>query len=379
MGIRIGGTMPGAGNTIAFNAGNGVFLASDANGTARGNFVASNSIHDNALLGINLNGGGQNSLGVTANDAGDGDGGVNNLQNFPMLTAVMSTATETIISGTLNSNVEATYRLEFFSNTTIDPSGHGEGETFLGPTEVTTDNNGNVGFTVTLATAAPAGRLVTTTATRLVDDDSNPATPQVPTDTSEFSRIFIDGDFNDDGLYDLLDIDALVAEIAAATHNLLFDLTGDTLVNLADRDAWLAEAGAFNLPSGNPYLLGDANLDGVVDGSDFGIWNANKFTAVAAWGQGDFTADGSVDGSDFGVWNANKFTASDESRGMRGAGALVAPTWIAIHHGHANSRRCDGGRAGESGRPRRLDGRGRDGELAVPVLALPPIRDLVSA
>jgi hypothetical protein len=81
-------------------------------------------------------------------------------------------------------------------------------------------------------------------------------------------------------------------------------------VDLADRDAWLAEAGAVNLPSANPYLLGDANLDGVVDGLDFGIWNAHKFTAVTAWSAGDFNATGTVDGQDFDIWNNNKFTGS---------------------------------------------------------------------
>jgi hypothetical protein len=48
-----------------------------------------------------------------------------------------------------------------------------------------------------------------------------------------------------------------------------------------------------------------------VDGLDFGIWNASKFSSVAAWCSGDFNADGVVDGSDFGVWNSRKFTASD--------------------------------------------------------------------
>jgi hypothetical protein len=120
-----------------------------------------------------------------------------------------------------------------------------------------------------------------------------------------------DGDFNDDGLYDGLDIDALVGAIAAGTHPSSFDLTGDTLVNVADRDAWLVEAGGVNLGPGHVYRLGDTNLDSVVDGSDFGNWNANKFTAVAQWTRGDFSADGVVDGSDFGVWNANKFTSAD--------------------------------------------------------------------
>jgi hypothetical protein len=91
-------------------------------------------------------------------------------------------------------------------------------------------------------------------------------------------------------------------------------------VNLADRDAWLVEGGAQNpaQTGGNPFLLGDANLDGFVDGSDFGIWNANKFTANAAWCSGDFSADGFVDGSDFGVWNSNKFTSSLNLRTLPG-------------------------------------------------------------
>jgi hypothetical protein len=123
----------------------------------------------------------------------------------------------------------------------------------------------------------------------------------------------VDGDFNDDGLYDGLDIDALVAEIAAGTHQPPFDLTGDGLVNLADRDAWLAEAGEVNLGPGLVYLLGDANLDGVVDGQDFIAWNNHKFQSVAAWTKGDFTADGVVDGQDFLAWNANKFQSSNQS------------------------------------------------------------------
>ncbi len=120
-----------------------------------------------------------------------------------------------------------------------------------------------------------------------------------------------DCDFDDDGDCDIDDIDTLIGEIAAGTNDVAFDLTGDSLVDLADRDQWLVDAGARNLPSGNPYLLGDANLDGVVDTSDFNIWNQNKFTSVAAWSAGDFNADGVVDTSDFNIWNTNKFTSSD--------------------------------------------------------------------
>ena len=54
-------------------------------------------------------------------------------------------------------------------------------------------------------------------------------------------------------------------------------------------------------------LLGDANTDGVVDVSDFNLWNTNKF-AKTGWSGGDFNGDGFADVSDFNIWNENKFT-----------------------------------------------------------------------
>ncbi len=133
----------------------------------------------------------------------------------------------------------------------------------------------------------------------------------------------ISGDFDGNGVYECADIDGLIGEIIAGTNSAAFDLNGDGAVDLADRDAWLAEAGAAQLPSGNPYLLGDANLDGVVDVSDFGVWNGNKFTATGAWCLADFNADGVTDVSDFGVWNGNKFTSAD------GAVAVPEPGFVA--------------------------------------------------
>jgi hypothetical protein len=121
----------------------------------------------------------------------------------------------------------------------------------------------------------------------------------------------IDGDFNNDGLYNCADIDSLVNDIANGTNTGSFDLTGDGQVNSADLTEWLAEAGAANIGPGRPYRVGDANLDGIVDGSDFGLWNSNKFTGNKNWCQGNFNADSVTDGSDFGLWNSNKFTASD--------------------------------------------------------------------
>ena len=81
-------------------------------------------------------------------------------------------------------------------------------------------------------------------------------------------------DFDGSGSCDGDDIDALVPNIAMGPADpATYDLTNDGMVNLADRDAWLAQAGAENLPSQSAYLLGDANLDGTVDGQDFISWN----------------------------------------------------------------------------------------------------------
>ena len=90
----------------------------------------------------------------------------------------------------------------------------------------------------------------------------------------------------------------------------------------------------FSFPPGNSYLPGDANLDGFVDASDFNIWNANKFTANAAWCSGDFNADGLVDASDFNIWNANKFQSADSVHMVpepTGLGlVVVALAWLAF-------------------------------------------------
>ena len=134
------------------------------------------------------------------------------------------------------------------------------------------------------------------------------------------------GDFNTDGSWNCLDVDALVAEIATTTHDPAFDLTGDGFVDHADLDEWLLVGGANHAAAtgGNPFRYGDANLDGVVDVSDFNLWNTSKFTATPAWCAGDFTADGVVDGSDFNVWNTNKFTTSADPR------AVPEPTGLLV-------------------------------------------------
>ena len=120
----------------------------------------------------------------------------------------------------------------------------------------------------------------------------------------------LDGDFNNDGVYDHIDIDLLTTAISGGGPVPQFDLSGDGQLSIDDVDRWLAEAGNVNLGSGVAYLPGDANLDGVVDGLDFSAWNSHKFTPHTHWSGGDFNTDGVVDGRDFTVWNAHKFTSS---------------------------------------------------------------------
>ncbi|MEM7313262.1 MAG: sialate O-acetylesterase [Planctomycetota bacterium] len=143
-----------------------------------------------------------------------------------------------------------------------------------------------------------------------------------------FMALTVQGDFNDDGVYDCADVDSLVDAIATNSADTGFDLTGDAVVDTADLTAWLAEAGNNNI--GAPYLQGDANLDGVVDVSDFNTWNSNKFTTVAAWCAGDFNADGAIDVSDFNVWNSNKFQASDAATVPEPSGLTILISSLAL-------------------------------------------------
>ena len=150
-GNGIGGRDPDAGNVIAFNEA-GIRLVNSA---GSGNAIEWNSIFDNLALGIDIGG-----AGLTPNDPGDVDGGSNDSQNFP----VLHTADGSGIMGTLNSTPDTEFYVEFFANDACDdPSGYGEGQTFLGATIFLTDGLGDVGFTVPFV--APPGSFVTATAT----------------------------------------------------------------------------------------------------------------------------------------------------------------------------------------------------------------------
>jgi len=171
----VGGIGTGEKNIIAYNANGSYALGAviiDESCTSIA--VSANSIYGNGGyddLGIDLN-----NDGVTPNDAGDSDMGANTLINFPVLDGFTTGGGNTYVSGTLNSTPSTLFALEFFSNQVADPSGHGEGETFLGIVVVTTDAAGNAPFTQSFGATVPDNYCITATTTN------------VDSCTSEFSQ-----------------------------------------------------------------------------------------------------------------------------------------------------------------------------------------------
>jgi hypothetical protein len=49
-------------------------------------------------------------------------------------------------------------------------------------------------------------------------------------------------------------------------------------------------------------IMGDANLNGYVDGADYTLWADNYLQANAGWGGGDFNGDTTTDGADYTLW-----------------------------------------------------------------------------
>jgi CSLREA domain-containing protein len=211
--VIIGGTDLADANTIFANNAAGIIVGSitvDAAGvtiTPQGVSVLGNSISKNNPstiglfkgdgLGIDLikatdtdsppDGLPNNftDLGPTPNDPSDSDTGPNHFINFPVLNSVEQNGS----TASINFNLDAAdgendqYRVEFFSNDTPDPSGYGEGQTFLGATTVTNGNSQIANLTLPSGTNL-ADKSISATTTAI---DSN-ATSGFGS-TSEFSQI----------------------------------------------------------------------------------------------------------------------------------------------------------------------------------------------
>ncbi len=155
--LVIGGAT-NAGSNIITN--NGLGISIDGIDSNR-NDILVNRIYNNSGLGIDLN-----DDGVTANDLGDADLGANDNANYPTVTSAEVNGTSITISGTLNTNSNRSATLHFYANAIADPSGHGEGEIYIGSYDVVTDGSGNASFETTFnGISFSAGYYITATST----------------------------------------------------------------------------------------------------------------------------------------------------------------------------------------------------------------------
>jgi len=150
----IGGTGPGEGNVVAGNNGIGILVRI----SSFGNALLGNAVYGNTGLGIDLD-----EDGVTANDAGDGDAGSNDLLNFPVVTS----ADEVGGTVTLDFDLDVPagdYRIEIFANPSgADPTGYGEGAAFVTAHSVAGHPGGSGSYSTTFA--GSIGDVLTATAT----------------------------------------------------------------------------------------------------------------------------------------------------------------------------------------------------------------------
>ena len=137
---------------------------------------------------------------------------------------------------------------------------------------------------------------------------------------SESTLVIVDddrilGDVDGNGRIQPADLDDLVSAIVAANVDVestptgFTDLNSDQALDVEDIRLWLEIAGRIFSPTGEPFRMGDANLDGDVDGEDWRLlFQYHPRWAGGRWSEGrDFNADGANDVSDFNIWNDNRF------------------------------------------------------------------------
>jgi titin len=147
----IGGSIGGAGNTIAFNSQGGIHVSAGSGDTLRHNLIYANG-PSNTGPGIVLAAGTNNNLAA------------------PSLSSATYVGTTLTVTGTFNApTANVSYVLEFFASPTGDP----EGKIYVGSRTVTPTTTGAQPFTFTVTTTAPAtDPLITATLTDASGDTS---------------------------------------------------------------------------------------------------------------------------------------------------------------------------------------------------------------
>jgi Right handed beta helix region len=147
-GVRMRIGLPGAGNRIAYNAGDGVRISG---GT--GNTIRANRIYANDGLGIHLLNGGNAGIAAATVDS------------------IRVGKTTISIAGTVANRPRSTITLELFANREADPSGAGEGEVVIGRVSVRISPTGH--FKAIFTGIIPTGfRFLSLTATDVIRNTS---------------------------------------------------------------------------------------------------------------------------------------------------------------------------------------------------------------
>lgn len=177
-----------AGNSIAYNGKPGIAVF-----TGVGNAIVGNSIHDNGSKEIDLLNDAVNPSMPRPNDAGDGDGGPNNGQNYPDIISVDRAGADTRITFTLDGPIGASFVVEAFAN----PSPARSGAIPAGTLGVTLESSPQT-FVMTIAgTSLDHFTLTATTAGDLIAETSEFSAPVSATLTPAVSVSPASLDFGD--------------------------------------------------------------------------------------------------------------------------------------------------------------------------------------
>ena len=133
----------------------------------------------------------------------------------------------------------------------------------------------------------------------------------------------VSGDVDGNGLVDAGDIDALAAAIKSGSMDALYDLDGNGAVEAADRSHLIGTI--LNT------FLGDSNLDGEFNSSDFvAVFTVGEYEdgvdGNSGWADGDWNGDMEFDSSDF----VAAFGEAAYEKGPKGPAAAVVPEPSAV-------------------------------------------------
>lgn len=161
-------------NTITNSNGAGIWIDTTA---GSGTLMRPNKIYGNGIggtgLGIDLG-----ALGQSINDAADGDGGPNNGQNWPTVTASTANPDGTRqVTVTLNSNASTSFRIDVYRSPDCAGGNRGGNMTTRVLTSVVTTNASSTAVVNTAISGDGAPGFLTATATRTATGDTSEVSP----------------------------------------------------------------------------------------------------------------------------------------------------------------------------------------------------------